>query len=175
MIGELNPDIKVVRNDELSLSRVKKISPEFIVISPGPGRPFDAGISMDIVKEFYKEVPILGICLGHQSIYQAFGGEITYSKKLVHGKTSIVEIDNKNPLFSNLENEITVGRYHSLSANKESIPEDIAIIAKSKDDDEIMAIHHEKYPIYGLQFHPESILTPKGKVILKNFLYELKY
>jgi anthranilate synthase component 2 len=174
MIGELNPDINVIRNDELSLSEIKRLSPEFIVISPGPGRPNDAGLSVDIIKNFYKKIPILGICLGHQSIYEAFGGEIIYSKRLVHGKPSNIEIDNENILFNNLENEISVGRYHSLSVNKENIPDDISIIAKSKDDDEIMAICHKKYPVYGLQFHPESILTPNGDNIVKNFFRGFK-
>jgi len=174
MIGELNSDITIVRNDELNLSEIKKLSPESIVISPGPGRPIDAGISVDIVKEFYKKVPILGICLGHQSIYEAFGGDTTYSKRLVHGKTSNVEIDNKNILFNNLKDKISVGRYHSLSVDKENIPKDISIIAKSTDDNEIMAISHKKYPVYGLQFHPESILTPDGNIIVKNFLKRFK-
>ncbi|MDR2830844.1 MAG: aminodeoxychorismate/anthranilate synthase component II [Methanobrevibacter sp.] len=170
MIGEMNSDIKIVRNDKIDLSNVRELSPEVIIISPGPGRPVDAGISIAIVKEFYKEIPILGVCLGHQAIYQAFGGKITYSKKLVHGKSSIIELDLGNYLFNDLQNEISVGRYHSLSANKESLPKNISIIAKSKVDNEIMAISHEEYPVYGLQFHPESILTPNGKIILKNFL-----
>lgn len=170
MIGELNPDINVIRNDEFTISDIRKISPEFIVISPGPGRPIDAGISIDIVKKFYKKIPILGICLGHQSIYEAFGGEVTYSKRLFHGKSSNVKIDTNNILFKNLKKEFSVGRYHSLSANKEKIPKDLSIIAKSDDDNEIMAISHKKYPVYGLQFHPESILTPNGNAIIKNFL-----
>ncbi|MBZ9570614.1 aminodeoxychorismate/anthranilate synthase component II [Methanobrevibacter sp. TMH8] len=170
MIGEINSDIKVIRNDELELSEIRDLNPDSIVISPGPGRPIDAGFSIDIVKEFYKDIPILGICLGHQCIYEAFGGEVSYSKKLVHGKTSNIEIDNYNSLFSNLNNEIIVGRYHSLSGIESSIPNDISLIAKSKDDDEIMAIVHKNYNVYGLQFHPESILTPDGSIILKNFL-----
>lgn len=170
MIGEINSDIKVIRNDELNLSEIQDLSPDCIVISPGPGKPTDAGLSIEIVKEFYKEVPILGICLGHQCIYEAFGGKVSYSKRLLHGKTSNIEIDNNNPLFLNLNNEITVGRYHSLSGMESSLPRDISLIAKSKDDDEIMAIVHKNYNVYGLQFHPESILTPKGSIILKNFL-----
>lgn len=170
MIGEIDSDIKVIRNDELELSEIRDLNPDSIVISPGPGRPVDAGFSIDIVKEFYKDVPILGICLGHQCIYEAFGGEVSYSKRLVHGKTSNIDIDNYNPLFSNLNNEIIVGRYHSLSGIESSIPNDISLIAKSKDDDEIMAIVHKNYNVYGLQFHPESILTPDGSIILKNFL-----
>ena len=170
MIGEINPDIKVIRNDELSIPEIQDLNPDAIVISPGPGKPSDAGISIDIIKEFYKDIPILGICLGHQCIYEAFGGEVSYSKRLVHGKASHVDIDNKNPLFSNLGDEIKVGRYHSLSGVKSSLPKNISLIAESKDDNEIMGIIHDEHPVYGLQFHPESILTPEGKIILKNFL-----
>jgi len=170
MIGEINSDIKVIRNDELNLSGIQDLNPDCIVISPGPGKPSEAGLSIEIVKEFYKNIPILGICLGHQCIYEAFGGEVSYSKRLVHGKTSNIKIDNSNPLFLNLNDEITVGRYHSLSGIESSLPSDISLIAKSKDDDEIMAVVHENYNVYGLQFHPESILTPEGSIILKNFL-----
>lgn len=170
MIGEINSDIKVIRNDELNLSEIQDLNPECIVISPGPGKPSEAGLSIEIVKEFYKDIPILGICLGHQCIYEAFGGKVSYSKRLVHGKTSNIEVDNEDPLFLNLANELTVGRYHSLSGVESSIPSDISLIAKSKDDDEIMAIVHKNYNVYGLQFHPESILTPEGSIILKNFL-----
>lgn len=170
MIGEINSDIKVIRNDELNLSEIRDLNPECIVISPGPGKPSEAGLSIEIVKEFYKDIPILGICLGHQCIYEAFGGKVSYSKRLVHGKTSNIEVDNEDPLFLNLANELTVGRYHSLSGVESSIPSDISLIAKSKDDDEIMAIVHKNYNVYGLQFHPESILTPEGSIILKNFL-----
>jgi anthranilate synthase component 2 len=170
MIGELNPNIKVVRNDELSLSEIGEINPDSIVISPGPGRPKDAGISIDLIREFHDKVPILGICLGHQAIYEAFGGNISYSKILMHGKSSEIVIDNENPLFYNLSSEISVGRYHSLSAREETLPEHFSIIAKSKDDNEIMGIAHNDFPIYGLQFHPESILSSNGFEIVKNFL-----
>jgi len=170
MIGEIDPNIKVIRNDELSLSEIEEINPDNIIISPGPGRPKDAGISINLIKEFYKKIPILGVCLGHQSIYEAFGGDISYSKTLMHGKSSEIAIDNKNPLFYNLDSEISVGRYHSLSAIEETLPNDFSIIAKSKDDDEIMGIAHNKYPVYGLQFHPESILSSDGFEIIKNFL-----
>jgi len=170
MLGEINSDIKVIRNDELNISEIQDLNPDSIVISPGPGKPTDAGISIDIIREFYKDTPILGICLGHQCIYESFGGKVSYSKRLVHGKTSNIEIDNENPIFSKLKNQITVGRYHSLSGIESSLPKDISIIAKSKDDGEIMGILHKNYPVYGLQFHPESILTPEGGIILKNFL-----
>lgn len=170
MIGEINSNIKVIRNDEMNISEINHLDPDYIIISPGPGKPIDGGISIDVIKEFHENVPILGVCLGHQCIYQAFGGEVSYSKKLIHGKASNIEINNKSPLFDNLNNKITVGRYHSLSGTKNSLPKDISIIAESKDDNEIMAISHDKYPVYGLQFHPESILSSDGLDILKNFL-----
>jgi anthranilate synthase component II len=170
MLGVIDSDIKVIRNDELNIKEIQAIDPKFIVISPGPGKPKDGGISIDVIKRFYKNIPILGVCLGHQCIYEAFGGEVSYSKKLVHGKASNIEINNENPIFNNLKTEITVGRYHSLSGIEDSLPNDILVIAKSKDDNEIMAISHKKYPVYGLQFHPESILTQDGSNILKNFL-----
>ena len=170
MICEINDNIKVIRNDELSLSEIQDLNPDCIVISPGPGRPSEAGISIDIIKEFYKEIPILGICLGHQCIYEAFGGEVSYARRLVHGKSSVVKIDNSCPIFSNLNDKITVGRYHSLSGVKDSIPSTLSVIAKSTDDDEIMGVSHNDYPIFGLQFHTESILSPEGSIILKNFL-----
>lgn len=174
MIGEINPDIKVIRNDELNLSEIKDLNPESIIISPGPGRPSEAGLSMEIIRMFYKDIPILGICLGHQCIYEEFGGEVSYSKRLVHGKTSNIEINNENPIFADLKDQITVGRYHSLSGLESSFPNDFSILAKSKEDDEIMGIVHNVYPVFGLQFHPESILTPEGSIILKNFLNLVK-
>ena len=170
MAGEIDPDIKVVRNDELSLEEIEKINPDKIIISPGPGRPVNAGISIDLIKEFHDKIPILGICLGHQGIYEAFGGDVSYSKVLMHGKSSKITLDNQNPLFNNLDSEISVGRYHSLSAIEETLPNEISIIAKSNDDNEIMGIVHKDYPVYGLQFHPESILSHDGFEILKNFL-----
>ena len=170
MAGEIDPNIKVIRNDKISSSEIEKINPDNIIISPGPGRAKDAGISIDLIKEFHDKIPILGICLGHQVIYEAFGGNVSYSKVLMHGKSSKIKIDNENPLFHNLDAELFVGRYHSLSAVEETLPKNLSIIAKSKEDNEIMAVTHEKYPVYGLQFHPESILTSNGCEILKNFL-----
>ncbi|MDR1721728.1 MAG: aminodeoxychorismate/anthranilate synthase component II [Methanobrevibacter sp.] len=169
MIGVINPEIKVVRNDKININEINDLNPDYIVISPGPGRPEDAGISIELVKNFYKKIPILGVCLGHQSIYKAFGGEVSYSKELMHGKSSIIDIETTDPIFKDLNSNISVGRYHSLAAIKDTLPNDLKIIATS-DDDEIMAITHKKYPVYGLQFHPESILTKEGPVILSNFL-----
>ena len=164
-IGTINPDIKVIKNDELTVEEIKKLNPSHIVISPGPGRPADAGIIEDLVKNI-KDIPILGVCLGHQAICEAFGLEITNAKKIYHGKKDKVYLDLDNQIFKGLEKEIYVARYHSLVAIGEN--ESLKVIAKSKDD-EIMAIKHKDYPIYGLQFHPESILTKDGIKILENF------
>lgn len=170
MIGEIDSNIKVIRNDDLSLSKIEELNPDKIVISPGPGRAKDAGISINLIKDFYDKIPILGVCLGHQAIYEAFGGNISYSKILMHGKSSLVVLNNENPLFYNLDSEISVGRYHSLSVIEETLPKNLSIIAKSKDDNEVMGIAHDKYPVYGVQFHPESILSSDGFEIIKNFL-----
>ena len=164
-IGTINSDIKVIKNDELTVEEIKKLNPSHIVISPGPGRPADAGIIEDLVKNI-KDIPILGVCLGHQAICEAFGLEITNAKKIYHGKKDKVYLDLDNQIFKGLEKEIYVARYHSLVAIGEN--ESLKVIAKSKDD-EIMAIKHKDYPIYGLQFHPESILTKDGMRILENF------
>ncbi len=167
LIGQINSNIKVCRNDKITSDEIKDLNPEVIILSPGPGRPEDAGNCIDIIKEFYKTTPILGVCLGHQAICAAFGGEISYADKLIHGKSSVAKL-NTDPIFKNL-NEITVGRYHSLSLVETTLPEDLKIIAKSTDG-EIMAVKHKKYNVYGLQFHPESILTPDGLTIIKNFI-----
>jgi anthranilate synthase component 2 len=169
MIGEINPEIKVVRNDKININEIKKLNPSHIIISPGPGRPENAGISMEIINEFYDKIPILGVCLGHQAIFSSFGGTVSYANNLYHGKTSKISLIRTNYLFNGLNESIIVGRYHSLIAIKETLPKEIKIIAES-DEGEIMAIAHEKYPVYGVQFHPESILTPSGLEILKNFL-----
>ena len=169
LIGEVTPDIKVFRNDEITTKQINKLKPDAIILSPGPGRPENAGICVEIVKEFYDKIPILGVCLGHQAICYCFGGEITRAKKLMHGKSSKISLDY-DYLFIGLSSEITVGRYHSLSLLKETLPDSLEIISKSKDDGEIMAVKHKEYNVYGLQFHPESILTPDGGTIIKNFI-----
>ncbi len=167
-VGEISADIKVVRNDALTLDEIKKLSPSHIIISPGPGRPENAGIIIDVVKNI--QVPILGVCLGHQAICAAFGAKITYAKKLMHGKQSEILCENNSPLFKNLPIRFLVGRYHSLVAESSTIPNDLKITARALNDNEIMAVQHKTLPIYGVQFHPESILTQHGKTILKNFL-----
>ncbi len=174
LTGELNPNIKVIRNNELTLKKIEELNPSSIIISPGPGKPKNAGICEDIIKYFAGKKPILGICLGHQAICEVFGAKITYAKNIMHGKTSEISIDTKNsPVFKNLPEKITVGRYHSLAADINTIPENLLVTAKT-DDNIVMAVQHKEYPIYGLQFHPESILTPYGKTMLKNFMETVK-
>lgn len=168
-IGEINSEIKVVKNDEITLEEIEKLKSSHIIISPGPGRPSDAGICEDVIKYFKGRIPILGVCLGHQAICEAFGGNITYAKKLIHGKMSSIHIANGSPIFNGLPPIIEGARYHSLAADRKSLPDEILIIAES-DNEEIMGIKHRDYNVFGLQFHPESILTPKGKRIIENFL-----
>ena len=168
-IGELNPDIKVIRNDELSVEEIKALKPEKIIISPGPGRPENAGVIIEVIKKLGKDIPILGVCLGHQAICMAYGAIVTYASKLMHGKQSIAKLDKSCPLFKGLKEEIPVARYHSLAADVNTIPEELKITALTGEND-VMAVSHKEYPVYGLQFHPESILTPDGKTILSNFL-----
>ncbi len=169
LIGEVTPDIKVSRNDKITLEEIEDLNPDAIILSPGPGRPENAGICMDIVKEFHEKIPILGVCLGHQAICAAFGGKISHAKRLMHGKSSKISLEY-DFLFVGLPSEITVGRYHSLSLVEQSLPDCLEIISKSKDDGEIMAVKHKQYNIYGLQFHPESILTPDGITIVQNYI-----
>ena len=173
LIGSLNPDIKVIRNDAFSVQEIEQMKPESIILSPGPGRPEDAGVCIDAVKELGEKIPILGVCLGHQAICMAYGGTISYAKELMHGKQSVTEIDRECPIFQDLPESIPVARYHSLALKEETLPECLAITART-DDGEVMAVTHKNYPVYGLQFHPESILTPDGKTIIQNFLRSAK-
>ncbi|MCL2052986.1 MAG: aminodeoxychorismate/anthranilate synthase component II [Oscillospiraceae bacterium] len=169
IIGVLEPNLRVVRNNQISIDEIRELAPEFIVISPGPGKPSDAGICVEVIKSFYTSIPILGICLGHQAIYEAFGGTVSYAERLMHGKSSMVSLENENPLFKGMPAVIQAARYHSLAGLKETLPEELKIIAKT-DDGEIMAVCHKEKPVYGVQFHPESILTPEGHKIIENFL-----
>lgn len=169
LIGQVNPDIEVFRNDKITLDEIKELNPEAIILSPGPGKPEDAGICIDLVKEFHDKIPILGVCLGHQSICAAFGGKISHAKRLMHGKSSDISLDY-DYIFKSLPNQINVGRYHSLSLVKETLPDCLEIISKAKDDGEVMAVKHKNFNVYGLQFHPESILTPDGLTIIENFI-----
>ena len=171
-IGEIDQDIKVIRNDEMTVQEIKKLNPDRIILSPGPGRPENAGVIIEVVKQLGKDIPILGVCLGHQAICMAFGATVTYAKELMHGKQSDVKFDLKCPLFKDCPENGTVARYHSLAADADTIPKELKITAKTTDG-EVMAVAHKEYPIYGVQFHPESIMTPSGKQMLKNFIKEI--
>ena len=168
LVGSLDPEIKVVRNDALSVKEIDALNPKAIIVSPGPGRPEDAGICIEAIRELGPKYPILGVCLGHQSICAAYGATITYAKELMHGKQSSVSLE-KDVIFEGVENGTLVARYHSLAADPSTIPSCLKVIATANDG-EIMAVKHTDYPVYGLQFHPESVMTPSGKTILANFL-----
>lgn len=169
LAGGINSDIKVIRNDEITAEEVEKMRPSHIIISPGPGHPKNAGICEEVILRMKGKAPILGICLGHQAICEAFGGIVSQAKRLMHGKKSDIHIKNEYSIFKGLPPTIQAARYHSLIAQKESLPNELIIIAEDEDG-EIMGVKHKKYEIYGLQFHPESILTPKGAEIMDNFL-----
>jgi anthranilate synthase component II len=172
-LGELGEQITVLRNNQLTIEQIKELNPKAIILSPGPGKPEDAGICIELIQTFYKKIPILGICLGHQAIGAAFGGEILRAALIKHGKTSLITHQSEG-VFTGLPTPLEVMRYHSLIIEKCSIPEELECIAHSVDDQEIMAIKHRQYPVFGLQFHPESIGTPSGKQILNNFLNEVE-
>ena len=167
-IGIFNEDIKVVRNDKITIKEIEALDPEKIVISPGPKSPKDAGICLEVIKYFAGKKPILGICLGHQCIGEAFGATVSYAKQIFHGKQSVIEHDGSS-IFAGINSPIKVARYHSLAIIEETMPDSLKVIAKT-DDGEIMAVKHTEYPIVGLQFHPESIFTEHGKRIIENFV-----
>ena len=177
MVGAIEPDIRVIRNNAYTVDQILEMRPEGIILSPGPGRPEDAGVCIELVKRLGGEknagssdrkTAILGVCLGHQSICAAFGAAVGYAKQLMHGKTSECRIDLSSPIFDGLSQKEQVGRYHSLAAVEETMPDCLKVTARTADN-EIMAVEHRDYPIYGIQFHPESILTPHGGRILENF------
>ena len=167
-MGIFTEDITVVRNDKITVDEIRELNPERIVLSPGPKAPADAGICLAAVREFYKKVPIMGICLGHQAIAQALGGQIIHAKKIFHGKQSVITHPGTG-IFEGVESPLLVARYHSLAVNPEKIPDCVKVLAATEDG-EIMAIRHKDYPVIGLQFHPESIYTDHGKRIIDNFL-----
>ncbi|MDQ2086792.1 aminodeoxychorismate/anthranilate synthase component II [Herbivorax sp. ANBcel31] len=168
-IGEISPHIEVYRNDKITVEEIRKKNPTHIIISPGPGFPKDAGISIELVKELGEHIPMMGVCLGHQAIAEAFGGKVVHAKELMHGKASEIEIIKECSIFKSLPSKLKVGRYHSLTVEKDTIPDSLKVTARTEDG-EVMGLKHESYPVFGIQFHPESILTPYGRAILKNFL-----
>ncbi|MEM4311167.1 MAG: aminodeoxychorismate/anthranilate synthase component II [Nitrososphaerales archaeon] len=175
-IGSLKAEPLVYRNDRITLEQAKKLNPDAIIISPGPGNPEDRryfGVCSDIIRELGKDTPLLGVCLGHQGIIHTFGGRIIKAKRVMHGKVSLI-VHNEDEIFKGTENPLVATRYHSLVGDKNNFPKVLEIIAYSKEDDEIMGVKHKIYPIYGLQFHPESILTKDGMKILSNFLKRVK-
>ncbi len=169
LVGTINPDIRVVRNDEVTVKEIEAMKPDHIILSPGPGRPSGAGVCEEAAGFFAGRIPVLGVCLGHQAICEAFGGTISYAKQLMHGKQSMVKLNTGCRIFRGLPETIPAARYHSLSAVRESLPEALVVTAES-DDGEVMAVKHRDYDVYGLQFHPESILTPEGGAVMENFL-----
>jgi len=170
--GEMNVELNIVRNDKITLAEIRKLHPEGIVISPGPCTPKEAGVSVPLIKEFYKDIPILGVCLGHQSIGEAFGGDIVKAPTVVHGKTSEVLHEGKG-IFKSIPNRFLATRYHSLVIAPKTMPNELEVTAKTEDG-VVMGVQHKQYPIFGVQFHPESIATQHGKVLLRNFV-EKKY
>lgn len=167
-LGEMGQELKVVRNDELTAKDILKLKPKRIVISPGPGSPKDAGVSKEVIKKFGPTIPVLGVCLGHQCIGEVFGGKVVQAGRLMHGKTSQV-YHNGRDLFTGIDNPFVATRYHSLLVDRKHFPKELEITAETKEK-EIMGLRHRKFPIFGVQFHPESILTQSGKEILRNFL-----
>ena len=167
-LGELT-EVKVFRNDEIDVEDLAKLNPKGIVISPGPGRPEDAGNTLNIIKTLGSEIPILGICLGEQAIAMAYGGKVVKAKNIIHGKSSKIKVKG-NEIFEGISRRFDAMRYHSLVVERESLPECLEIIGESIDDNEIMAIRHKEHQVYGVQFHPESIYTPKGNRVIQNFV-----
>ena len=169
-MAQTDPDVRIVRNDRITLQEISEMNPDLIVLSPGPGRPEDAGICISLVQNLKGKIPILGVCLGHQAIAEAFGATVGYAKHLMHGKTSLLEdVDTDSLLFRGLEKPVQVARYHSLAVEEDTLPKELKVTARSKDG-EVMAMEHEKYPIYGVQFHPESVMTPEGHRMIENFI-----
>ncbi len=169
LVGSVTPDIKVIRNDECTVEEIKGMAPTHIILSPGPGRPEQAGVCEEVIRKLAGQMPILGICLGHQAICEVFGARVTYAKELMHGKQSVARLQTDSKLFQGMPKEITVARYHSLAAESESMPEALRVTAVTEDG-EVMAVEHKEFPVYGVQFHPESVLTPEGYWIMENFL-----
>lgn len=172
LAGSLDPEIRVIRNDALTVDEILALAPRRILLSPGPGRPEDAGVTMEVVRALGPTVPILGVCLGHQAICAAFGATVTYARQLMHGKQSEVTFDQTCPLFRGCPPQAPVARYHSLAVDPDTLPPELQVTAVTPEG-EVMAVQHRTYPIFGVQFHPESILTPDGAQMLRNFMEEM--
>ena len=169
-LGELGADVVVRRNDAVTVDEIGEMAPSPIVLSPGPCTPKEAGVSVDTIRRWGSSIPILGVCLGHQAIGEAYGGEVVRADRVMHGKTSLIEHDGTG-VFAGLPSQMEVMRYHSLIVDRASLPESLEIVAVAKDDpNEVHAVKHREHPVYGVQFHPESVMTPQGKVLLQNFL-----
>lgn len=164
-----DPDVRLVRNDRITPEEALSMEPDAIVISPGPGKPSDAGVCIELIRQLKGRIPILGVCLGHQAIGEAFGATVTHASRLMHGKTSLLTDVADDIIFKGIKKPVQVARYHSLSVQESILPEELEVTARS-DDGEIMAMRHREYPIYGLQFHPESVMTPEGSAMIRNFL-----
>ena len=173
LVGSINPDIRVIRNDAMRVGEITALKPEAIIISPGPGRPEDAGICMDVIRDLGGTIPMLGVCLGHQAMCATYGATVSYANQLMHGKQSNTTLDANCPIFRGCPETILVARYHSLAAVEGTMPECLRVTARTLDG-EIMAVMHQTHPVFGLQFHPESILTPNGRTIVENFLHLAK-
>ena len=169
LIGSIDPEIRVVRNDKITIDEIRTLKPKAQILSPGPGRPKDAGICEEAIRELKGEIPIFGVCLGHQAICEVFGGTVGYAKELMHGKSSQVRKSPDSLLFKGLPERFQAARYHSLSASADTLPPELKVTAIT-DDGEVMAVEHSLYPVYGVQFHPESVMTPDGRKMIENFM-----
>ena len=173
LAGSLEPDIRVIRNDACTPEEIESMKPEALLLSPGPGRPEHAGVCIPAVRRFAGRIPILGVCLGHQAICEAFGGTVSYAKELMHGKQRLVYPEKESRLFRGISSAFPAARYHSLAADPDTLPKELRVTAWSEDG-EVMAVEHTAYPVFGVQFHPESVMTPDGKAIMKNFMEAVK-
>lgn len=174
LIGSVEPDIRVIRNDDCTVEEIEAMNPEAIILSPGPGKPKDAGICIEAIRYFKGKVPIFGVCLGHQAICEAFGATVGYAKELMHGKKKEIEKNGKGRLFAGMPEHFPAARYHSLAVEEETLPKELVVTARCEDG-EVMAVEHEKYDIFGVQFHPESVMTPEGRQMIENFMEVVKH
>lgn len=174
LVGSVNPDIEVIRNDACTVEEIEAKNPEAILLSPGPGKPADAGICIELIRKMKGKVPILGVCLGHQAICEAFGATVGYAKELMHGKRKEMEQNGKGRLFRHMPERMPVARYHSLAVEEETLTEELVVTARCEDG-EVMAVEHEAYDIFGVQFHPESVMTPDGRQMIENFMEVVKH